>query len=90
MAWQVVEFESDELERGHPMSLYQFNFDLMCAEVFKEADTGLWLATVIDTDGEEVWVSPAVANPNQAVALVRGHIRECFANWLNAMTRELP
>lgn len=87
--WQLVKFEPDEIDGGELEQLYQFNFDLMCAEICQEPG-GQWVATLVDTDGDEKWVSHAVDFPYQAKYLVREHLRECFAQWLTAMVLELP
>lgn len=81
--WQLVTFEPDEVEGGELEQLSQFNFNLMCAEIYQQPN-GQWLASLIDTDGDEMWVS------HQAKYLVREHLRECFADWLNEMSKELP
>jgi hypothetical protein len=87
--WQIVKFQADEVEPGQPSELFQFNFSLMCAEIMQE-EGGLWVGTLLDEDGDEVWLSTAVDFSYQAKYLVREHLRECFAQWLNEMSVELP
>lgn len=86
--WNPVVFMPDEVDPGRPTELLQFNFDLMCAEVMKE-ESGQWVGVVIDTEGSETWVSHVVDFEYQAKYLVREYLRECFAGWLNEMSREL-
>lgn len=87
--WQAVKFMPEEVEPDRPTELFQFNFNLMCAEIIQEAE-GMWVAVLLDTDGDETWVSDGVGSVYEAKVLVSEQVRECFAGWLNEMGRELP
>lgn len=88
--WKRIEIEPDEIAAGDEgKDVYQFAFDLMCAEIFQEGD-GLWVAALIDSSGDEMWVSDACATAEQAKQAVRTRMIGMMAEWSAAMHRKLP
>lgn len=87
--WQNVTFDADELEPGQPSELKQFNFDLMCAEIFQE-DNGRWVAVLIDTDGNETWVSEPMKTAESAKWELISHLKQVMDDWLRYLVAVLP
>lgn len=87
--WKVVEFLEEEAGPGQPTELRQFTFDLMCAEVFQE-ESGLWVGAIIDTDGDEAWVSEGAPSADMARWEVRSHLFGMFTQWMQQVAEALP
>lgn len=87
--WKLVQFEEDEVEGDKAAQLYQFNFDLMCAELVAD-EWGIWFAALIDSDGDETWVSEAFATPDEAKEKLRAYLFDQVMRWLATMREELP
>ncbi|MBK8990135.1 MAG: hypothetical protein IPM39_29410 [Chloroflexi bacterium] len=88
--WKRIEIEPDELAPGDEgKDMYQFNFDLMCAELIQEP-TGQWVAALIDSGGGEIWLSAACDSAEDAKKAARTYLIGLTAEWAAAMHRRLP
>lgn len=84
--WKLVRFEEDESEVDQ---LYQFTFDLMCAEIVRD-EWSNWNAALIDPDGDEIWVSEDCPTPEAAKEALRAYLYDRVMGWLAAIREELP